>query len=611
MKYNKHKLEKALAVNSNAPKDAHWRVYRQLLLDLGFTPESMPSIFSAIRLRDIKGLMDSVSSLGPQSILQETGWRSGAHALEFFRYIQAGAFLKKYPFPGSDTYTPALEKFLQAEEACRLFNKENWRSLDILSHSHPDFLGCIEEIRSDISNLLGKAPTYESIVVHAKHGPGVSLGDQYRGGKVTCYFKYSELPYTVTRGTSDLARYAILSDPRWIGALDNWYRVKNSIPFTEPISVEDFWSQVFKFVDGNRNTSVPKTAEIDRFIAIEPVLNVFFQLGVDTILKYHLKFKWGYDLYSQRRNQELALEGSTSNDLVTLDLKGASETVTLKICELYLPMDWYNLLFDLRSPKGNIKGEEITYEKISSMGNGYTFSLESLIFAALVRCAIRRTKSRKVTAVYGDDLIVPKTAFSYLKNLLELSGFSLNVDKTFHDGPFRESCGKDFYNGIDVRPIFLKRNLSTVPALFYLYNSLFCIERDKPWWFDLNFSKTKELIQKWIPHTFLQCVGPRSENLDTHLFCDRSPYIDKEGYAYYYKLVPSACTFNKYGRDFFFRKLMSNLKQRPQSNPWDKHLSTGNAFDITRRGYMRYKIRKVSFADKRKLRTTPRLPRKK
>jgi hypothetical protein len=100
---------------------------------------------------------------------------------------------------------------------------------------------------------------------------------------------------------------------------------------------------------------------------------------------------------------------------------------------------------DLRSPKGVLVDKSYTFEKISSMGNGFTFALESLIFGALVRCAIRRTGSVKKSAVYGDDLIVPVTAAPYLKTLLEYFGFQLNEDKSFAAGPFRESCGKDFY----------------------------------------------------------------------------------------------------------------------------------------------------------------------
>jgi hypothetical protein len=536
-----------------------------------------------------------------------------SNSKNFFIDYQLGAFLKKFPFKGTDTLTPAIRNFESAEEQCRLFNTENYRALLSMNKSHPDFLGVVEEIRDDVRELLGEFPPVNSIIDHAKHGPGVSLGDHYKDGCCTEYYKWSNLPYTVTQDALPYARTAIEADPRWMGALDQRYRHDKAIPLGSPICLDDFWSFVFQIVDGSRITSVPKTALTDRTIAIEPLMNVYFQLGVDHVLKVLLRKKWGYDLSSQTYNQLLALEGSIADLLATLDLKGASDTIALLCCKIVLPVAWFDLLLDLRSPQGVLVDKVYRFEKISSMGNGFTFALESLIFGALVRCAIRRTKSVRKSAVYGDDLIVPTTAAPYLVTLLNLFGFQLNKEKSFSSGPFRESCGKDFYLGYDVRPLFLKCQLASVRDIFYVHNSLLLLEERCHWTWEMDFSKTRLLLAKYLPTNIRkQFFGPRSESLDTHLFSDAPLTEDSEtGSKVYWTIQARPKTFNP-GTDFFFRKLMNQLKEIAQpwlaSTPdrilnnlvinrlfgieqerlakWDRNrkLNTGNAFDVTKRG---------------------------
>lgn len=588
------KAGKRVSVKLNLPKDAHWSVYRLLLIDLGFDEIEHKDIFSAIRHRNIPMLLEIINRNEPRRMLECGGYDSGrGYPDTFYRNYQAGAFLKKFPFKnkGKELKEAAFRSFRAAENICLRFNSENFKGLLSLDEHHPDFLGIIEEIRNDISSLLGKVPNVDCISGHAMHGPGVSVGDAYKDGRVTCYFKYSTLPYTVTRLTLPYARSIIEDDPRWVGALDNWYRTKSSISFFEPKNLEDFWAQIFQVVDGNRVTTVPKSVLTDRTIAIEPMLNVYLQLGVDRIIRRALKYKWHYDLNDQTHNQEMARVGSITNDLCTLDLKMASETVSLKLCELLLPADWYNLLYDLRSPMGSLEGESFTYEKISSMGNGYTFALESLVFGALARCAMRRTKTfGSQSAVYGDDLIVPKPAARYLIELLNICGFTVNEDKSFLDGPFRESCGADWFRGWFMRPVFLKRRLESLQDLFYLHNALIVAESKYPWFWDVSFPKTRQWILDRIPRELRnQFRGPVSESLDTHLFLD-GPYFSNSNGRYYCKIVPTVRKFNK-DTDYFFRKLMvqPGKSSRPLSKWESIYLnSSGNAFDVVKRDRVLY-----------------------
>lgn len=228
-----------------------------------------------------------------------------------------------------------------------------------------------------------------------------------------------------------------------------------------------------QIVRGNRFTTVAKDAKIDRGICIEPLGNLYCQLGVGSFLKDRLAAK---GLYIQRNNtplnplqalihprrpngqvihQKLAAMASLTGDFATIDLSSASDTVAFNLVRALLPEPWFKLLAALRSPYTLIKPPKgqarwVKLEKFSSMGNGFTFELETIIFAALAAtCGLEVGVD---LFVYGDDIIVPTRASADVLAVLQLFGFTPNKRKTFVTGPFRESCGGDYFNGVDVRP---------------------------------------------------------------------------------------------------------------------------------------------------------------
>lgn len=588
------------------PKDFEFRVFGKLLLDLermvedcAITPALQETLRADIhkarqivRRRDVGAVSRLADDLSTQSMLNsDHSGRSSAKA--FFLQYQLGAFLKKHPFKGVDTRTPAIKKFIKAERQCALFNSENYKSaLRLDSLCHPLYGNMIDDLRSDIENLLGAEPDLDRVVVGAKHGPGVALGADYGKGRSTCYYKWSTLPYSVTTAASSLAKRAISGDPRWIGALDDWYRERCDNRYG-PIDVEDFWSHVLKPVDHSRITTVPKTALTDRTIAIEPLMNVYLQLGVDSIIRQRLKKRWKIDINSQELNQTLARQGAEDGSYATIDLSAASDTISLKLCEMLLPVAWYDLLLTLRCPKGELDGVVGSFDKVSSMGNGFTFALETLIFGALTRLAMKRLKNHSQIAVFGDDIVVPTPVAEALIKLLNIFGFSINSEKSFLDGPFRESCGSDWFLADDVRPVFLTRRVANVLDLYYLHNSLYRLERKLNWVWEIDFQETRRFIRSYIPTKYRNIYGPPSEVLDSYLFSSRRlPGVGQQ--RWHYAITACALTFNRKS-SFFFRKLMVSLKGTTGAlNAWDRmrRLTTGNSFDIVRRDAVRYKCTK-------------------
>lgn len=609
MKYIRDRQDVSEAIKVELPHSFLFRLYGFVVEDLekqarsvDFDPRVSEALLNdftivkqAIRSRDESQIAGLSKRLCTQSMLKSRMVHCSTDAQAFYICSQLSAFLKKYPFNGVDTKSPALDSFIRAEKACSLFNNENYRALERLDCTfHPIFGGCIDEIRTDIEELLGAFPPISRVEEDAVHGPGVSLGPLYKEGKSTSYYKWANLPYSVTKAALPLAKETILSDPRWIGALDYWYRARCGNLYA-PIDTEDFWSRIFRVVDGSRITTVPKNGLTDRTIAIEPVLNVYLQLGVDKFLKRRLKKRWNYDLSSQEKNQRLAQLGALDGSYATLDLKAASDTISLKICEMLLPPAWYGLLLDLRSPKGVLEGLKGSFEKISSMGNGFTFALETLLFGAIVRHVMRRLVEPGETSVYGDDIVVPTRAADSVVDLLSCCGFTTNDEKSFISGPFRESCGTDWFLRYNVRPVFLKRQIKTVMDLYYIHNRLFAQEASLDWTWDCHFEKARAYIRKHIPKKFGNVYGPPSDLLDGYLFSDRKlPGVGDRRKRL--TIVAKPLTFNKKS-SFLFRKLMVSLKgtSHDDHHRWDKKklMTSSNAFDITRRDSVQYICTKI------------------
>jgi hypothetical protein len=255
------------------------------------------------------------------------------------------------------------------------------------------------------------------------------------------------------------------------------------------------------FQVGNKIITVPKDATTNRVIAVEPGINMFFQKSVGEMVGRRLR-RYGVDLRWQSRNQELAQEGSFSRNLATIDLSSASDSISSSVVEVLLPRRWWLLMDACRSHYGIRNGKPVLWEKFSSMGNGFTFQLESLIFYAVASCCADylSLSSSKVSA-YGDDVIIPSACYELFSEMMVFYGFRINGKKSHVDSPFRESCGAHFFSGIDVKPIYLKSRVDSVPAIYRLANAIRRLAHRRNFTFgcDVRFRKVFELLVSSVP----------------------------------------------------------------------------------------------------------------
>lgn len=376
-------------------------------------------------------------------------------AEDYYRAASAVAILKKFQGLGDAEMTRkrAVDVWFEAEKHCYRSNQRLYPYFPGLNlEKDARIATALSAMRKIVVDWIGVGP---SPILDGRYGPGATYAD--RGAFSTVPHKMSSDP-TLTRG-------ALFYLVPFLGTA--WGK-------------EVAASCELQWVRGNRFTTVPKTSVIDRCIGVEPSINVFYQLEVGRQLRSRLK-RCGWDLdYAQDIHREVAQRASVSMEFSTIDLTSASDMVAKNLVKLLLPHRWFDVMNDLRSPTSSHPNDPkrvVLLEKFSSMGNGYTFELETVIFAAVACWATRECgfpgHLGKDVFVFGDDIICRTEVYPTLVAALKFLGFVPNESKSFTGmHPFRESCGGDYFLGVPVRPIYLKKEPCDVKATIGVCNRL-------------------------------------------------------------------------------------------------------------------------------------------
>jgi hypothetical protein len=215
----------------------------------------------------------------------------------------------------------------------------------------------------------------------------------------------------------------------------------------------------------SRLVAVPKDSRGPRLICVHPKEAIWIQQGCRRLLEHAIMSpnspcSGRISFRDQTVNGRLALESSKSREYCTLDLKEASDRISCSLVK-YLFGDFaYEWLSCSRATQVKLLDSRvITLRKWAPMGNALTFPVQSLIFYALVRAGIRSRYGENCTDifVFGDDIVFPSKFYDGALYGLVSSGAIPNTTKTFRHGLFRESCGVDAFNGINVTPHRLRR----------------------------------------------------------------------------------------------------------------------------------------------------------
>ena len=341
----------------------------------------------------------------------------------------------------------AIAGYIECESDVRRFDA--LRSQDMYS----DFKRISDLLFRDLFVSIDRKVAYYELV--PKHGPGATA-DKLMGNQ-----KYNQVEWTDR--LEEVFPHRIYLFPNW-----GLSRQLPESDIREPGNERPV-----------RVITVPKTQKTPRIIAIEPTCMQYMQQAVleaiydgvdeDFVLSSLIGF------LDQTPNQELARKGSIDGKLATLDLKEASDRVSNQLVLNMLSS--YPHLSDAvqatRSRKADVPGHGVKrLAKFASMGSALCFPFEAMTFLTLIFLGIERELSRPLTKkdvrsflgkvrVFGDDIIVPKEYTRSVVRELEAFGFLVNSSKSFWNGLFRESCGKEYYAGQDVSITRVRTGLPT------------------------------------------------------------------------------------------------------------------------------------------------------
>jgi len=244
--------------------------------------------------------------------------------------------------------------------------------------------------------------------------------------------------------------------------------------------------------------TVPKTLKTPRIIAKEPTHMQYVQQALREALydgvqeSDFLRPMIGFR--TQKPNQRLARKGSLTGSLATLDLSDASDRVSNRLVqELLFGHPHLQLGVEAcRSTHADVPGHGVLrLAKFASMGSALTFPIEAMVFLTCVMIGIGEAYNTPVTPglmerlryrvrIFGDDIIVPRDTVQPVIRSLERFGAKVNTAKSFWTGRFRESCGKEYYDGEDVSIVRCRRmfpsslaDAAEVTSLVELRNQLY------------------------------------------------------------------------------------------------------------------------------------------
>jgi hypothetical protein len=254
-------------------------------------------------------------------------------------------------------------------------------------------------------------------------------------------------------------------------------------------------------------------------------------------------YKFGaIDLDCQERNQVAALIGSVTNMLATIDFSQASDSNSVECSRAVLPSKHFDFLNKIRAKWMQIGKKKIKSNIMFTMGFAATFLIESVIFTAMGRAAVAlswnfapdssrkfyRNINRALASVfsYGDDLIIPSFAVGALEMIARHLGFIINVDKSYSNSPYRESCGKEYFNGVDITTEYFPRGTSStrLAELIGLQHKLYIYPTANAFIIEKCGVYRRHLTQNLIGTPYMDLWGYQDPDV-----YHRSPYAKESG----------------------------------------------------------------------------------
>jgi hypothetical protein len=375
-----------------------------------------------------------------------------------------------------DKVLPEPEKFWEKPDSTLADIKETY-----LGFGKSDLYGArvdslVSSKRNQLSILLARLDSVSSLVCSAlgsydpsmwnfRHGPGV-VSETTGSSNKYCWKNWSDR----LEREYPIADYGFHNYAAWADRCHS----DESLGSREPYS---------------RMVAVPKSYSKPRLIAAEPSENQWCQQNCWHYFSHRCGNSWINQFLrfrDQTLNQELCKSGSLDGTLATVDLSAASDRVTCHAVGQFFraPREGRSsVLLALQACRTRFIQQKLTrhvpelvaLRKFSTMGNGCTFPVESLLFLGIALATVLTVRKLKATltnirdlagevAIYGDDIVIPVDSRELFVEALEILDFKVNAGKSYWTGRFRESCGVDSLGGVDVTPVYWKQPYNGKPG---------------------------------------------------------------------------------------------------------------------------------------------------
>jgi len=373
-----------------------------------------------------------------------------ANSVKVIRQILYLYYKYKSPFSDEQTQT-AIDRFIKTEEdLCTLHTcfKDLEARVAVSYQSRDSRIAADDQtkVARKAKSLLERVfRRFDPKDINPRHGPGVVATKQQLWGKY-CWTN-------VSARITDMYPF----DAYFCASVGH---VCDSFDTFKSVTDRDLPAKVIL---------VPKDSRGPRLISAEPVDFQWVQQGLGKaivqLVESHYLTKGNVHFTDQSPNQVGALYGSENGRYATLDLNEASDRVSVDLVRLLFPEEVYTYLMACRSsstvlPDGSI----INLKKFAPMGSSLCFPILAITIWAILAAAAPDAYTRERILVYGDDVIVPTAFARDAMEHLESFGLKINRDKSCISGLFRESCGTDAFQGVNVTPVRFRTVWSSTPS---------------------------------------------------------------------------------------------------------------------------------------------------
>lgn len=273
--------------------------------------------------------------------------------------------------------------------------------------------------------------------------------------------------------------------------LSNWYPMesRDQVPL-EPISHRGYFDprsnhSINNNVVKNYYTAecqlVPKSYKSARLIAKEHPTRQWYMQAVRAELENTIA-RNGYskylDFHDQETNRFQAYASSCDGTMATVDLSSASDSISVSLVRDVFPARLVKLIDKYRSYTFELNGKVHITQMAFTSGSALTFPIETILFYSIAKVATEFCGVDSPAYAYGDDTLVHTSVYETYCDFLAMLGFTVNMDKSFSTGAYRESCGVEYDDGIDCHTTYfprkpLKRDLGSVESIRMVHNSLY------------------------------------------------------------------------------------------------------------------------------------------